>query len=148
MIMTLVIPGIVSIDATCFSDASALYAMHRDYSGEGVSTFPAGRIDQGGETIARVSYNGRVWGPGDWKEGDVPLFDPSAACACGGCPVCDTRIDRWNDGALDGCRGIAPRLTDADYLAGHADGIENRKVKVVMFPRPEGYYHAPVGTFD
>jgi hypothetical protein len=77
MIMTLIIPGVITITATCYADASALYAQQRDYSGEGVSTFPAGRIEQGGETIARVSYNGRVWSPGKWAEGDTPLFDPS-----------------------------------------------------------------------
>jgi hypothetical protein len=28
--------------------------------------------------IGRVSYNGKVWPPGDWTPDSVPLFDPSA----------------------------------------------------------------------
>jgi hypothetical protein len=60
----------------------------------------------------------------------------------------DAAADRWNDGAIDGCRGIAPRSEDADYRQGHAHGCQERKVQVVMPSRPEGYYHAPIGTFE
>lgn len=68
-------------------------------------------------------------------------------------PICsdepdEAAIDRWNDGALDGCRGVRPRSNDADYLSGHAHGSDERKVRVVLPVRPEGYYHLPVGTFD
>lgn len=56
--------------------------------------------------------------------------------------------DRWNNGACDGARGRKPQSDDADYLEGHAHGLDSRKVRVVMPSRPEGYYHAPVGTFD
>lgn len=60
----------------------------------------------------------------------------------------DAAADRWNDGALDGCRGKLAASTDPDYLAGFADGCEARKVRPVMIERPEGYYHAAPGTFD
>ena len=60
----------------------------------------------------------------------------------------DAKADRWNDGALDGCRGKTPASTDADYIEGYAEGIESRKVRVVMPHRPEGYYHAPLGAFE
>ena len=60
----------------------------------------------------------------------------------------DATADRWNDGALDGCRGNAAASDDADYLEGYAHGLESRKVRVTIPSRPEGYYHAPIGTFD
>lgn len=60
----------------------------------------------------------------------------------------DAKIDRWNDGALDGCRNRPQASTDPDYLEGYAHGQNDRRVRVVMPARPEGYYHAPIGTFD
>lgn len=33
-------------------------------------------FNEAGEQIARVSQNGRIWKPGPWVAGDVPLFDP------------------------------------------------------------------------
>jgi hypothetical protein len=60
----------------------------------------------------------------------------------------ESHLDRWNDGAIDGFKGVAPRNNDADYLSGHAEGKRDRKVRVVVPARPEGYYHLPVGTFD
>jgi hypothetical protein len=63
----------------------------------------------------------------------APRFDPEFAT----CPIA-----RWNDGAIDGCRGIAARSDDPDYLEGLAHGKNERKVRVVMPHRPEGYYHS------
>jgi hypothetical protein len=60
----------------------------------------------------------------------------------------DAKIDRWNDGAIDGCRGRKPTNDDADYMEGYRHGCEEAKVRVVMPTRPEGYYHSPIGTFD
>jgi len=60
----------------------------------------------------------------------------------------DARIDRWNKGAIDGCLGTNPASNDRDYMDGYRHGQQERKVRVVMPRRPEGYYHAPVGTFD
>lgn len=59
----------------------------------------------------------------------------------------DARLDRWNDGALDGSRNKARASDDPDYLEGYAHGQDGRRVRVVMPARPEGYYHAPLGTF-
>lgn len=56
--------------------------------------------------------------------------------------------DDWNDGALDALRGKARASTVPMYLDGYAHGLRERKVRVVMPARPEGYYHAPIGTFD
>ena len=63
-----------------FAEASALYCALRDESGEGVSTFPEGKIraDAGGRTTARVSYNGKVWPRWEWQPTMTPLFDPYA----------------------------------------------------------------------
>lgn len=60
----------------------------------------------------------------------------------------EAKIDRWNDGALDALRYRPKASSDPDYLEGYADGEDQRKVQVVMPERPEGYYHAPLGTFD
>ena len=52
------------------SQASAIYAMLRNESGEGASTFPNGKITDGKKTY-RVSYNGRVW------DKEVCVFEPT-----------------------------------------------------------------------
>jgi len=52
--------------------------------------------------------------------------------------------DQWNDGALDGCRGRPKASAELAYLEGYAYGLDTRKVRVVMPPRPEGYYHTPL----
>lgn len=65
-----------------FAEASAIFDGLRDESGEGGSTFGEGRIyDDAGKMIARISYNGRVWKAGPWKDGDVPLYDNRTAGA-------------------------------------------------------------------
>lgn len=33
-------------------------------------------IADGGEIVAHVSYNGRVWAGTEWQSGMVPLYDP------------------------------------------------------------------------
>lgn len=53
----------------------------------------------------------------------------------------DAAADRWNDAALAALRGKPCPGTDSDSLEGYAHGLEERKVRVVMPRRPEGYYH-------
>jgi hypothetical protein len=60
----------------------------------------------------------------------------------------DAAIDRWNDGALAALSRQPAASEDADYVAGYQYGLDQRQVRVVMPKRPEGYYHAPIGTFD
>jgi len=60
----------------------------------------------------------------------------------------DAKLDRWNNGALDALRGAIQKSNDPDYLSGYEHGLRERKVSAVMPARPEGYYHAPIGTFD
>jgi len=48
-------------------------------SGETGPMFTGGNIkDVAGRIVARVSYNGKVWGPEPWRTGAIPLFDPYA----------------------------------------------------------------------
>lgn len=55
----------------------------------------------------------------------------------------ETHIDRWHNGYF-----AKERPTDPDELEGWTQAQEERKVRVVMPARPEGYYHMPLGTFD
>ena len=65
-----------SIEVSSFEEASRVYAQYRDASLEGASTFPDGTILDGARTIARVSYNAKVWPPIKWSEGQKPVFNP------------------------------------------------------------------------
>ena len=60
----------------------------------------------------------------------------------------DAAVDRWHDGVLDALRGKVKASEDPDYLEGFAHGVNERRVRVVMPRRPEGYYHMPLGTFE
>ena len=60
----------------------------------------------------------------------------------------DAAIDRYHAGWSAGWRGQPCPADDADTAYGYAEGLYQRQVRVVMPRRPEGYYHAPVGTFD
>lgn len=60
----------------------------------------------------------------------------------------DAAIDRWHDGALDCYRGRPKASDDKDYLEGYAYAEAGKNVRTEIPERPEGYYHAPLGTFD
>lgn len=53
------------------------YLHLRDRSGAGASQFSDGWVlDQNtGQTVARISYNGRLWHPRPWRSGDVPVAE-------------------------------------------------------------------------
>lgn len=69
-----------------FGAASQLYASKRNASGLGGSKWPEGQIIKNGKTIARVSYNSKIW-PAVETRDEEPLFVP-ACCHCGGTPCC------------------------------------------------------------
>lgn len=60
----------------------------------------------------------------------------------------DAQIDLWNNAALAALRGQPCPAFDEHSLDGYKHGLNERKVRVVMPRRSEGYYHAPIGTFD
>lgn len=57
-------------------------------------------------------------------------------------------IDRWNSAALAAFRGKQCPASDPHSVAGYRYGLDARRVTPVMPIRPEGYYHAPIGTFE
>lgn len=74
--MRLFIEGRLSREVATLQEASVRYEAVRDESGEGASTFPDGDVlDADGRSIARISYNGRVWPPGPYDPAATPLWD-------------------------------------------------------------------------
>lgn len=59
----------------------------------------------------------------------------------------DAKIDAYHAGWFAGFRGEARPAGEVEG-EGWVDGRRDRKVRVIMPRRPEGYYHAPIGTFD
>lgn len=74
--MILKIGNRASFNVSSLEQASLLYGQYRDASLEGASTFPDGSILDGRRTVARVSYNGKVWPPARWSPDQGPLFNP------------------------------------------------------------------------
>jgi hypothetical protein len=75
MSMTLRIGRRMSIAVRSYQHASEVYETARDESEEGASTFPWGKvIDDRGNVLAEVSYNGRVWEP-NHDLGATPIYD-------------------------------------------------------------------------
>jgi hypothetical protein len=62
-----------------FAEASRLYDEARQASGLGASQFMDGTIKEGRKTVARVSYNAKVWSVAAWVPGMVPLYNPYPA---------------------------------------------------------------------
>ena len=57
-------------------EASEMFCAARDKSGHGASRTPDVTIvDERGETVARISYNGRVWPVGEWTPDQKPIYD-------------------------------------------------------------------------
>lgn len=71
-----------SVRVADFAEASKVYSTARDKAGlSGASRWPEGTIFDGGRQVARVSYNARIWEPGDWRPGDAPIYTPPQAGA-------------------------------------------------------------------
>lgn len=74
-------PMFLQIDRTrysvaSFEQASLMFCKARDVSGKGASETPSPVIvDEIGNVIAHISYNGRVWAGPEWVAGDIPLYD-------------------------------------------------------------------------
>ncbi|MEM7400278.1 MAG: hypothetical protein AAF354_15385 [Pseudomonadota bacterium] len=65
-----------SLQVADFAEASSRYLELQGANGEGCSTWPLGRLYAGTQEIGRISYNGRVWAPIEWSDGDRPIYDP------------------------------------------------------------------------
>jgi hypothetical protein len=59
-----------------FEQASLMFCAARDKSGNGASRTPSPKIvDERGEVIGHVSYNGRVWSGATYVPDATPLYD-------------------------------------------------------------------------
>ena len=62
-----------------FEEASRLFCTARDKMGEGASRTPSPKIvDERGEVIGHVSYNGRVWAGATYVSQATPQYDNRA----------------------------------------------------------------------
>ena len=67
--------GYPDIFAADWAEASRLYSDRRDLSGLGASMFPDATLLVEHMPVRRISYNGRIWLPGEWHPDDQPLYD-------------------------------------------------------------------------
>ncbi len=66
----------LQVEVRDFAEASRVCRAYIAKYDLGAGNWPGGIIRQGTRTIARVSYNGRVWPAGKWPPSMTPLYDP------------------------------------------------------------------------
>lgn len=66
-----------TVEVADFAAASAACMEYIRAHDLGGGNWTGGEVRDGGKVVARVSYNGRVWGPGKWKVGDKPIWPVS-----------------------------------------------------------------------
>jgi hypothetical protein len=71
--LVLTIPGIFAFSVESLEEASRVYGRTRQRLGLGSRDMAEGRVSECGVPVARISYNGRIWPPGEWVEGMKPL---------------------------------------------------------------------------
>ena len=59
-----------------FKEASEAYVTLRDEADGTMRNWPQGDVLLDGITVARISYNGRVWEPEIWSPTSKLLYDP------------------------------------------------------------------------
>ena len=67
--------GFPELAAANWANASDLYCERRDQSGLGASMFPEAMLLIAETPVGRISYNGRIWLPGEWEPDAKPLYD-------------------------------------------------------------------------
>ncbi|WP_231736705.1 hypothetical protein [Sphingobium sp. CCH11-B1] len=67
--------GFPELAAANWAEASGLYCERRDRSGLRATMFPEALLLIAETPVGRISYNGRIWLPGEWEPGAEPLFD-------------------------------------------------------------------------
>jgi hypothetical protein len=78
------LPGVPveSLGVRDFAEASRVCREYIAAHNLGGGNWSGGRItDRKGVEVGRVSYNGKVWGPGEWTPGTTPLYVPGASPA-------------------------------------------------------------------
>ena len=65
------------VDCRTIAECVAAWESARDAEGIGASGMMknCGNVKIGRKIVATVSYNGRVWAPGEWQPGQEPLTD-------------------------------------------------------------------------
>lgn len=64
------------IQVATYQEASHMFCAARDKMGEGSSKTPSPKIvNERGEVVAHISYNGRVWAGATYVVGAVPLCE-------------------------------------------------------------------------
>jgi hypothetical protein len=65
-------------EVASLEDASQKWCAFRDATGAGASEIGEDVMiyNQTGTPVARISYNGKVWPPVEWKPGLEPLYRP------------------------------------------------------------------------
>lgn len=58
-----------------WAEASRRYSDRRELTGLGASMFPDATLLVEHLLVGRISYNGRIWLPGEWHPDDRPLYD-------------------------------------------------------------------------
>jgi hypothetical protein len=57
-------------------EASELFCKARAAFGKGASETPIVLVvNSHGDTIGSISFNGRIWPPGEWHPGQEPIYD-------------------------------------------------------------------------
>src|SRR3546814_16743080 len=67
--------GFPELAAANWANASDLYCERRARSGLGASMFPEAMVLIAETPVGRISYNGRIWLPGEWERDAEPLYD-------------------------------------------------------------------------
>jgi hypothetical protein len=68
--------GVQEIEVEDFAEASRVCREYIERNNLGGGNWDGGQVMQDGMQVAKVSYNGRIWSPGEWKSGDAPLYSP------------------------------------------------------------------------
>ena len=66
-------PAKLKATVPTFADAAKLCREYIDHNELGGGNWTGGQVFKGKEQVARVSYNGRVWPPGQWTPEMQPL---------------------------------------------------------------------------
>lgn len=71
--------GTCRYQVASYEQASRMFCIARDKSGEGASNTPTPQIvDEDGKVVAYISYNGRVWPGSEYVAGATPLCEAQA----------------------------------------------------------------------